>query len=88
MAMISFSEGEVKRLILALAGAKNQMPETDSEDEKMETPEHEADPKDSSEDKAEGETPDSGEGKPFGKDGKEESTKDMLARKLKEKGSK
>lgn len=86
MAMISFSEGEVKRLILALAGAKNQMPETDSEDEKMETPAHEADPKDSGEDAAEGESPDVG--KPFGKDGEKESTKDMLARKLKEKGSK
>ena len=86
MAMISFSEAEVKRLILALAGAKNQMPDAESEDEKMETPEHEADPKDSSEDKAEGETPDSGEGKPF--NGEKESTKDMLARKLKEKGSK
>lgn len=84
MPVISFSESEIKRLVLALAGAKNQMPE--SVDEEKESPEHEADPKDSSEDKAEGEQPDVG--KPFGKDGGQESTKDMLTRKLREKGSK
>jgi len=73
MASISFSEVEVKRLILALAGSKD-MPE--SEDEKMESPEHEAKPEDKSEDKAEGESEDKPAGKPF-------DTKAMLEKKLK-----
>ena len=71
MASISFSEVEVKRLILALAGSKGPVEES---------PEHEADPK---EDKAEGESedkPEESSGKPHG-----ESTKDMLKRKLEEK---
>lgn len=72
MAGITFSEGEVKRLILALAGSK-AMPEPEDEVEKEE-PEEDEKPEEK------------GEGKPFGKE--EESTKDMLARKLKEKGSK
>lgn len=72
MAGVTFSEGEVKRLVLALAGSK-AMPEPE-EVEKEE-------PEDKPEEK--------GEGKPFGKsEDEEESTKDMLARKLKEKGSK
>lgn len=75
MASISFSEVEVKRLILALAGSKAPV----VQDEAQESPEHEADPKDSEEDKAEGEEPDAA-GKPHN-----ESTKDMLKRKLEEK---
>ena len=83
MAGVTFSEGEVKRLILALAGSKDMSVEEPEE----ESPKHEADPKDEGEDAAEGKS--HGEGKPFGKsEDKEESTKDMLARKLKEKGSK
>ena len=76
MASISFSEVEVKRLILALAGSKAPV----VQDEAQESPEHEADPK---EDKAEGESedkPEESSGKPHG-----ESTKDMLKRKLEEK---
>lgn len=73
MASISFSEVEVKRLILALAGSKAPV----VQDEAQESPEHEADPK---EDKAEGEEPEESSGKPHG-----ESTKDMLKRKLEEK---
>lgn len=79
MASISFSEVEVKRLILALAGSKAPV----VQDEAQESPEHEADPKDSEEDKAEGESedkPEESSGKPHG-----ESTKDMLKRKLEEK---
>lgn len=73
MAGVTFSEGEVKRLILALAGSK-AMPEP--EEVEKEEPE-------------EDEKPEEGEGKPFGKsEDEEESTKDMLARKLREKGSK
>lgn len=70
MASISFSEVEVKRLILALAGSKAPVEES---------PEHEADPKDSEEDKAE-DKPEESAGKPH-----DESTKDMLKRKLEEK---
>lgn len=74
MASISFSEVEVKRLILALAGSKAPVVE--------ESPEHEAKPEDKSEDAAEGESPDKKDsaGVPHG-----ESTKDMLKRKLEEK---
>lgn len=77
MASISFSEVEVKRLILALAGSKAPV-----EDEAQESPEHEAKPEDKSEDAAEGESPDKKDsaGAPHG-----ESTKDMLKRKLEEK---
>ena len=75
MASISFTEVEIKKLILALAGSKAPM----SEDEAQESPEHEAKPEDKSEDKAEGEEPDTA-GKPHG-----ESTKSMLERKLKDK---
>ena len=84
MAGITFSEGEIKRLILALAGSRSMAAEEAPAEE--ESPKHEADPKDASEDSAEGESEDSQSdvGKPHGK----ESTKDMLARKLKEKGSK
>ena len=74
MASISFSEVEVKRLILALAGSKAPVEES---------PEHEAKPEDPKEDKAEGESedkPEESSGKPHG-----ESTKDMLKRKLEEK---
>ena len=80
MAGVTFSEQEVKKLILALAGSKEMSaPEAD---EVQESPEHEADPKDSSEDSAEGEAPDKkgSAGVPHG-----ESTKAMLERKLKEK---
>ena len=77
MAGVTFSEGEVKRLILALAGSK-AMPEP--EEVEKEEPEEDDKPE---------EKPEEGEGKPFGKsEDEEESTKDMLARKLKEKGSK
>lgn len=78
MASISFSEVEVKRLILALAGSKAPV----VEDEAQESPEHEAKPEDKSEDAAEGESPDKKDsaGAPHG-----ESTKDMLKRKLEEK---
>ena len=78
MASISFSEVEVKRLILALAGSKAPV----VEDEAQESPEHEARPEDKSEDAAEGESPDKKDsaGVPHG-----ESTKDMLKRKLEEK---
>ena len=81
MAGISFSEVEVKRLILALAGSKASV----VEDEAQESPEHEAKPEDKSEDAAEGESPDKKDsaGAPHG-----ESTKAMLERKLKEKGGK
>ena len=75
MAGVTFSEGEVKRLILALAGSK-AMPEPEEVEEKEE-PEEDEKPEEK------------GEGKPFGKsEDEEESTKDMLARKLREKGSK
>ena len=80
MAGVTFSEVEVKKLILALAGSKAQ-PEDPKMDEAQESPEHEAKPEDSSEDAAEGEAPDSA-GKPH------ESTKEMLVRKMREKGSK
>lgn len=70
MAGITFSEVEIKKLILALAGSKAPM-----EDEAQESPEHEAKPEDKSEDKAEGESEDSS-GKPF-------DTKAMLEKKLK-----
>lgn len=84
MAGVTFSEVEVKRLILALAGSKAS--EDPKMDEEKESPEHEAKPGDAAEDKAEGEAPDSegSAGKPFGK---QESTKDMLVRKMREKGS-
>ena len=59
MASISFSEVEVKRLILALAGSKAPVEES---------PEHEADPK---EDKAEGEKPEESSGKPHGESTKD-----------------
>jgi hypothetical protein len=72
---ITFSEVEVKKLILALAGSKAPVEES---------PVHEADPKDSEEDKAE-DKPGESAGKPFGKDA--ESTKDMLKRKLEEKNA-
>ena len=81
MAGITFSEVEIKKLILALASSKGS--ETPEMDESKETPEHEAAPQDASEDKAEGETPDTA-GKPHKKPA-EESTKAMLERKLKEK---
>lgn len=81
MAGITFSEVEVKRLILALAGSK-AMPEPEDRDE----PEDKEEPEDKPVEKADDKS-DEGEGKPFGKGG-EESTKDMLARKLREKGSK
>ena len=83
MAGITFSEQEIKKLILALASSKTPMSE--AQDEAQETPAHEASPKDPSEDSAEGETPDkpsdaaSSDAKP------DESTKAMLERKLKEK---
>lgn len=73
MAGITFSEVEVKRLILALAGSK-AAPDA-AQDEAQESPEHEADPKDKSEDAAEGE--DKPEGKAF-------DSKAMLEKKLKE----
>ena len=73
MAGITFSEQEVKKLILALAGSK-AMP--DEPEEKM----------DDSEDESEEKMDEKGEGKPF--DSEDESTKDMLVRKMKEKGSK
>lgn len=83
MASITFSEQEIKKLILALAGSKGvEVEEPESEDmpedseEKMDEPEE----KDDSEEKID----EKGEGKPF----KDESTKDMLVRKMKEKGSK
>ena len=76
MAGISFSEQEVKKLILALAGSK-AMP--DEPEEKMD------DSEDESEDSEE-KVDEKGEGKPF--DSEDESTKDMLVRKMKEKGSK
>ena len=78
MASISFSEVEVKRLILALAGSKAPV----VEDEAQESPEHEVKPEDKSEDAAEGESLDKKDsaGAPHG-----ESTKDMLKRKLEEK---
>ena len=78
MAGITFSEVEIKKLILALAGSKGS-DMSESADEAQESPEHEAKPEDKSEDKAEGEEPDTA-GKPHG-----ESTKSMLERKLKEK---
>ena len=79
MAGITFSEVEIKKLILALAGSKASM---ESADEAQESPEHEAKPEDKSEDAAEGESPDKEDsaGKPHG-----ESTKSMLERKLKDK---
>jgi len=52
MTGITFSEQEVKKLILALASTK-----TPEMDEAKETPEHEANPQDAAEDKAEGEAP-------------------------------
>jgi hypothetical protein len=73
MAGITFSEQEVKKLILALAGSK-AMP--DEPEEKMDDSEEKPEESEKSEEK--------GEGKPFD----EESTKDMLVRKMKEKGSK
>jgi hypothetical protein len=69
MAGISFSEQEVKKLILALAGSK-AMPDEPEESEEKDDSEEKMDEK--------------GEGKPFDS----ESTKDMLVRKMKEKGSK
>lgn len=83
MTGITFSEQEVKKLILALASTK-----TPEMDEAKETPEHEAKPQDAAEDKAEGEAPDKeSAGKPFAKpaeNSEQESTKAMLERKLKE----
>ena len=74
MAGITFSEAEVKKLILALAGSKAAVVEEpeieDSEDKSEEKPEVE---------KAEVK-PEESAGKPF-----KESTKDMLKRKLEEK---
>ena len=75
MAGITFSEVEVKRLILALAGSK-AAPDA-ARDEAQESPGHEADPKDKSEDAAEGEAEDKPEGKAF-------DSKAMLVKKLKE----
>ena len=80
MAGITFSEVEIKKLILALAGSKGAAPMSEAADEAQESPAHEADPKDASEDAAEGESPDKSAGAPHG-----ESTKAMLERKLKEK---
>lgn len=69
MAGITFSEVEVKRLILALAGSK--APVKVEEEPEMED----------SEEKDSEEKPEESAGKPFGKDA--ESTKAMLERKLK-----
>ena len=81
MAGVTFSEVEIKKLILALAGSKGS-DMSESADEAQESPEHEAKPEDKSEDAAEGESPDKEDsaGKPHG-----ESTKSMLERKLKDK---
>lgn len=81
MAGITFSEVEVKKLILALAGSKamgedDEKPEMDEEKPEVEDSEKKAE--DKPEDK-----PEESAGKPFGKDA--ESTKDMLKRKLEEK---
>ena len=76
MAGITFSEAEVKKLILALAGSKAMGEEMEDSEEKdsEEKPEME-----DSEKKAE-DKPEESAGKPF-----KESTKDMLKRKLEEK---
>lgn len=81
MAGITFSEVEVKKLILALAGSKGAFGDPKM-DEAQESPEHEVKPEDKSEDAAEGESLDKKDsaGAPHG-----ESTKDMLKRKLEEK---
>ena len=71
MAGITFSEAEVKKLILALAGSKAMGEEPEMDEEKPEV--------EDSEKKAE-EKPEESAGKPF-----RESTKDMLKRKLEEK---
>lgn len=80
MAGITFSEVEVKRLILALAGSKavpvGEPEDDDKPEEKLEKPDSEEKPEMKTEESA---------GKPFGKDASSESTKAMLERKLKEK---
>ena len=68
MAGVTFSEAEVKKLILALAGSK--APVKVEEEPEMEDSEEKPEEKD--------EKP---EGKPFGRDA--ESTKKMLEKKLK-----
>ena len=78
MAGITFSEAEIKKLILALAGSKamgedDEKPEMDEEKPEVEDSEKKAE--DKPEDK-----PEESAGKPF-----KESTKDMLKRKLEEK---
>lgn len=69
MAGITFSEVEVKKLILALAGSKASVGEPEMEDSE-----------EKAEDKAE--KPEESAGKPH-----DESTKDMLKRKLEEKNA-
>ena len=73
MAGVTFSEAEVKKLILALAGSK--APVKVEEEPEMEDSEEK-----DSEEKPE-EKDEKPEGKPFGKDA--ESTKAMLEKKLK-----